>query len=98
MVLRETGIQAERLREGDPGWLRITGGLPGGDATEDGIEVVAAEREEDSGGGCPQVGGMEVALAVRVDEVADFGQQLFYQHCLIKTQAILGLLKRRERE
>lgn len=41
---------------------------------------------------------MLVALAVRMDEMANLRQQLFDQHGLIQTQAILGLLRRNDRE
>lgn len=41
---------------------------------------------------------MLVALAVRMDEMANLRQQLFDQHGLIQTQAVLGLLKRKETE
>ena len=33
-----------------------------------------------------------MAIAVRVDKMADFGQELLDKHCLIETQAVLGLL------
>lgn len=36
---------------------------------------------------------MLVALAVRVDEMANLRQQLFDQHGLVQTQAVLGLLR-----
>lgn len=39
-----------------------------------------------------------MALAVRMDEMANLRQQLFDQHGLIQTQAVLGLLKRKETE
>lgn len=39
---------------------------------------------------------MLVALAVRMDEMADLREQLFDQHGLIQTQAVLGLLRRKK--
>lgn len=48
--------------------------LPGGDTAEDGVEVVAAQREEDGRGGGPQLSGVLVAVSICVDEVADLGQ------------------------
>lgn len=72
-------------------------GLPGGDAAEDRIEVVAAQREENSWGGGPELSGVLVALTVCVDEMADLWQKLFDQHGLIQTQAVLGLLRREDR-
>lgn len=41
---------------------------------------------------------MLLALAVRMDEMANLWQQLFDQHGLIQTQAVLGLLRRNDRE
>lgn len=58
---------------------------PGGDATEDGVEVVAAEGEEHSRCRGPELRSVMVALAVCVDEMTDLWQQLFYQHGLIQT-------------
>lgn len=52
--------------------------VPGGDTTEDSIEVVAAEREEHGRGGAAQLSGVLLAFTVRVQEVTDFRQQLFY--------------------
>ena len=72
-------------------------GLPGGDAAEDGIEVVAAQREENSWGGGPELSGVLMALTVRVDEMTDLWQKLFDQHGFIQTQAVLGLLRREDR-
>lgn len=37
---------------------------------------------------------MRVAVAVRVDEVADLWQELLHQHRLVQPHAVLGLLKR----
>lgn len=59
--------------------------IPGGDAAKDGVKVVAAQREEDSWGWGPELRGMLVALAVRVDEMTNLWQQLFDQHGLIQT-------------
>lgn len=72
--------------------------VPGGDAAKDGVEVVAAQREEDGRGGGSELSGVLVALTVRVDEVANLWQQLFDQHGLIQTQAVLRLLWRNDRE
>ena len=65
---------------------------PGGDSAEHSIKIVAAQGEEDPRSGGPQVGGMLVAIAVCVDKMADFGQELLNKHGLIQTQAVLGLL------
>lgn len=67
--------------------------VPGGDAAEDGVEVVAAEREEHPRGGAAQLGRVLVPLAVRVDEVADLGQQLLHQHGLVQAHGVLRLLQ-----
>ena len=69
--------------------------LPGGDAAEDGVEVVAAQGEKHGGGGAPQLRGVMVSLSVRVEEVADLWQQLLHQHRLVQTEAVLGLLEDR---
>lgn len=57
---------------------------PGRDATEDGVEVVAAKGEEHSRCRGPELRGVMVALAVRVDEMTNLWQQLFDQHGLIQ--------------
>lgn len=45
--------------------------VPCGNAAEDGIEVVATEGEEHARGRGAELRSVLVALAVRVDEVAD---------------------------
>lgn len=45
--------------------------IPGGDAAEDGVEVVTAQREQDGGGRGAQFGRVLLALSVRVNEVTD---------------------------
>lgn len=57
--------------------------VPGGDAAEDGVEVTAAQREQNPTGRVSQLGRVLVSLAVRVDEVTDLGQQLLHQHRLV---------------
>lgn len=69
-------------------------GSPGRDAAENGVEVVAAQREEDSRGRGAQLGSVLVTLAVGVDEMADLRQQLLHQHGLIQTQAVFRLLRK----
>lgn len=39
-----------------------------------------------------------VPLTIRVNEMADLWQQLFDQHGFIQTQAVLGLLRRENKE
>lgn len=58
---------------------------PGGNAAEDGVEVVAAEWEEDGRRRGPELHSVMVALTVRVDEMTNLWQQLFDQHGLIQT-------------
>lgn len=57
--------------------------LPGGNAAEHSIKVIAAKREKNPRGRISQFSCMLVPFTVRVDEVADFWQQLFYQHGLV---------------
>lgn len=72
--------------------------VPGGYAAEDGIEVVAAQREEDSWGWGTEFGSVLVALTVCMNEMADLWQELLDQHGFIQTQAVFGLLRREDRE
>lgn len=57
--------------------------VPGGDAAEDGVEVTAAQREQDPTGRVPQLGCVLVALAIRVDKMTDLGQQRLHKHGLV---------------